>query len=29
LILVKDEHSQTIPNRVDIHVYFHWGENND
>jgi transcriptional regulator with XRE-family HTH domain len=29
LILAKDEYSQTIPNRVDVHIYFHWGQNND
>lgn len=29
LILAKGEHSQTIPNRVDIHIYFHWGQIND
>ncbi len=29
LTLAKGEHLQTIPNRVDVHVYFHWGEGND
>ena len=22
----EKEYKQTIPNRIDIHVYFHWGE---
>ncbi len=22
----KKEYTQTIPNRIDVHVYFHWGE---
>jgi len=26
LLLTGKEDSQTIPNRIDVHVYFHWGE---
>lgn len=26
LLWVKEEDPQTIPNRIDVHVYFHWGE---
>ena len=22
----EKEYKQTIPNRIDVHVYFHWGE---
>ena len=29
LLLTGKEDSQTIPNRIDIHVHFHWGEGND
>lgn len=26
LLLTGKEDSQTIPNRIDVHVYFHWRE---
>jgi transcriptional regulator with XRE-family HTH domain len=26
LLLTGKEDSQTIPNRIDVHVHFHWGE---
>ena len=26
LLLTKEENSKTISNRIDVHVYFHWGE---
>jgi transcriptional regulator with XRE-family HTH domain len=26
LLITGKEDSQTIPNRIDIHVHFHWGE---
>jgi transcriptional regulator with XRE-family HTH domain len=26
LLITGKQDSQTIPNRIDIHVHFHWGE---
>jgi transcriptional regulator with XRE-family HTH domain len=26
LLLTGKEDSQTIPNRIDVHIHFHWGE---